>query len=227
LRIRRRSAAVIAASLAAHALLFTAYLATHPFVQWAEPPAIQVELLRPERPERPKPTPPSVTSNSAPAAAATPAPPILSRPASPSAPALAATPKPLDPRQLTDQELLERAGPRRDLHKYYEEEAKRPLYSRRLPPGPGDCKPADEHSNRIAPPCPVFAGGGLPAFPRLPNRPDVAGEVRTKDAFKAYGDRYGPHGQASSNDFPGMRCKVLHQCGPSDEPDVLNGQPPR
>ncbi|MBS0361067.1 MAG: hypothetical protein JSR98_06780 [Proteobacteria bacterium] len=151
-------------------------------------------------------------------------PPVLAQPPTPAEPAPVAPRPPLDTRQMTDQELLDRAGPKPNVAKLFEEESRRPVFSRRLPPGPYDCKPASEHSDRIAPPCPTYAGPPPRPLNPLANRPDLAGLVATKDAFKAYGERYGPHGMANPHDFPGMGCKTLHtHCGPEPEDPGANG----
>jgi hypothetical protein len=205
--------AVVVASLGAHALLLTLWMTTRPNPIFVEPPAIQVELLRPVLRERPRPTPtpqPRKTL-SVPQPTLT-APPILSQPAIPSAPALPTAPRPLDPRQMTDQELVERAGPRPDIGKLHGELAKRPLYSSRLPPGGEDCKPATEHSDRIAPPCPAWGAGPPLPLDRLPNRPALAAEAARKDALKSYKDHHGSTGVASPDDYPGLSCTLLHRC---------------
>jgi hypothetical protein len=210
LRKRRRDAAILAASLLAHIGMLAAWMATRLPDSFVEAPAFQVELLRPT--PRPRPPPPaprrprvSLDHTLAP-------PPSVPTPLQP--PALASpapvAPIAVDPRKLTDQELVEQSGPRADLNKVFADRAKRPLYSSRLPPGGDDCKPATEHSNRIAPPCPNWGAGPSPRSPagQLPNRADVAGEAAYKNAMKGYREAPGAAG------YPGIACAILHKCGP-------------
>jgi hypothetical protein len=231
---KRRSAAVFAASLLAHIGVFAAWFATHPRPLSVEPATMQIELIRPahRRPAAPAPTPPTSpkpSSDAAEASAQTPAQAPATAagtpaPAAPTAPPdlAAITPNIVDPRLMTDQELLERAGPRPDLNKVFADEARQPMFSRPLGRNPEDmtlsgCKPFTEHSRRIAPPCPVRKTPGLGPGP-VPNavpgppvlNPRFADEARAREAITAYKRRYGPAGPPSAADYPGLRCTFLH-----------------
>jgi hypothetical protein len=228
---KRRSAAVFAGVLLAHIGVAVAWLATHPPPRFLEPVTLQIELIRPPERERPprdrtKPTPPTrpiaqalVAPQSAPAST-TPLPP------SPLAPT---EPRVLDVPRMTDQELLRRAGPRPDMAKVFEEQARQPVFSRALGRNPEDlqftdCKPFTEHSRRIAPPCPVrkTPGPGLPPAGQPPptlaaKELPFAAEGRRQDAVRTYKGNYGSSGTASVNDYPGLGCTFAHvNCTPAD-----------
>lgn len=224
----RRSATILTASLTVHALLLAAWLSTRAPPRFVEPPAMQVSLLRPplREPPRPKPEPQRQPVVSTPDARPIPPPPILAQPPAPSSPG-PVSPRAVDPRQLTDSDLLTQSGPRPDIAKLHQELARRPLYSSRLPPGGDDCKPATEHSSRIAPPCPVFAGGGPPPPGRLLNRPDIAGQAAARTIFNSYGYRqgYGAPGVANANDYPGLGCVFMNRCKPRPPPDPSGYDP--
>jgi hypothetical protein len=194
---------VLAASLAAHVALLAAWMSTRPEFRMVEPPTLQVALIRPPPRQTPKPRstpPPNVAtplrSAETPVAAERPAPP----------PALPPAPRVLDVPRMTDQELT--AGPRPDLAKIYADEARQPLTRNGVPTD--GCKPAWEHSERIAPPCPIRAAAPLPRNPsaQLPNRPDMAAEAAYKNTMKTY--REAP-GDAA---YPGLACAILHKCKP-------------
>lgn len=172
---------------------------------------MQIVLIRPpaRQPSRPSLAPPRrgvppVSAISAAPTATAPIAPLVQAPA----------PKALDARQMTDQELLNRAGPRPNIGRVFANEARQPMFSRPLgrPPddwGMGDCKPASEHSNRKAPPCFVHnpddqAGRGA-ADARF------AEEAHDKAAVQSYMN--GASG-ASGGDYPGLSCVLLHHCKP-------------
>jgi hypothetical protein len=197
---------VLAASLAAHIALLAAWVSTRPELRMVEPPTMQVALVRPppreaSKPRLPSPPPPTET----PLHLNVPAGPTPPEAAGPPLPPTAPAPKPLDPRQMTDQELL--AGGRPDLARIYADEARQPLTRNGLPTG---CKPATEHSDRIAPPCPAWAGAPIPRDTpaQLPNRPEIASEGRYKNAMKTYHEAPGGAG------YPGIACAMLHKCKP-------------
>jgi hypothetical protein len=227
----RRSAAVFAGVLLAHIGLAVAWLTTHPPPRFVEPGAMQIELIRPperERPPREKARPATpvrpatealAAPQSAPTAAAQPSPPPLAL----------VPPKVLDTTRMTDQELLQRAGPRPDIAKVFEERGRQPVFSRALGRNPEDlqftdCKPFTEHSNRIAPPCPVrkTPGPGLgPAGQPPPTlamkASPFAAEGQRKEAVRTYKGNYGSSGTASVNDYPGLGCTFAHvHCAPAD-----------
>jgi hypothetical protein len=174
---------------------------------FVEPPAMAIELLRPERPPPPRTSPPPRSPQTATAAAQTPISPPTAAQASAAPPSAPATPKVLDTPHMADTELLNRAGPRPDIAKLFADLAKRPLFSRNLPPGGDDCKPTTEHSNRIAPPCPVWGGPITHAEAQgmLPTRGDLADQAQHKGVMKDYQQAYGHGGVATPEDFPGFR----------------------
>jgi hypothetical protein len=200
---KSRTAVVLAASLAAHAVLLTVWMNTRPDPHMVEPPVMQIELLRPPPREASKPRRPSPPPRETPLHLHIPAGPAPADLAGPPLPPTAPAPRPLDPRQMTDQELL--AGGRPDLAKIYADEARQPLTRKGMPTG---CKPATEHSDRIAQPCAVWAGGPILHDPagQLPNRPEMAAEGRYKDAMKKYHEAPGGAG------YPGMACALGHRC---------------
>ncbi|THD62050.1 hypothetical protein [Phenylobacterium sp.] len=200
---RRHRAAVIAVSVLAHLALVVAWMTTRAPPVFVEPPAMAVELLRPERPPRPKISPPPRKPQTATVLTEAPAqPPPAAQP-----PAAPAAPKVLDTQHMADTELLNRAGPRPDMGKVFADLAKRPLFSRNRPPAGDDCKPASEHSNRIAPPCPLWGGPitHAEAQAKLPLRGDIADQAQHKGVMKGYQQAYGHSGVATPEDFPGFR----------------------
>lgn len=223
----RRNAWILAISLVAHTLLLAAWLSTRAPPRFVEPPVMRIELIRPPPRERPKPAPTLQRQTSAPETPPLP-PPILAQPAPPS-PAVPATPKAVDTRQMTDNDILTQAGPKPDIAKLHQELAKRPLYSSRLPPGPDDCKPATERSNRIAPPCPVFAGSVSHGPAPLPNRPDIAGQAASRTIANSYGYRqgYGAPGAPNADNYPGLGCVFGNRCKRPDPPDPSGYDPKR
>lgn len=194
---------MLAVSLAAHVGLLTAWMSTRPDLRMVEPPTMQVSLLRPP-PRQPSPksrSPPPKLALPAPAAEA----PAPVPPEATAAPLLAPPrARVLDVPRMTDQELT--AGPRPDLARIYADEARQPLTRNGVPTN--GCKPAREHSDRIAPPCPIREAGPVPRAPpvQLPNRPDVAAEAAHKNAMKTYGETPGGAG------YPGIACAILHRC---------------
>jgi hypothetical protein len=204
---KRRGAAVFAVSLLAHIGVFAAWFSTHPRPLFVEPATMQIEMIRPPPRERPKPTPVPPSHTAAPALAAAPTGPTATTPPPPMLPV---APRVLDVRQMTDQELLERAGKRPDIAKVFADEARQPVFSRALGRNPEDmtisgCKPATERSRRIAPPCPSrTAPTLLPHLAmQLPNRPALVIEAKCKDARGNYHQSYGASGLANITDFPG------------------------
>ncbi len=222
----------MAISLIAHATLLVAWLSTRAPPLFVEPPVMQVELMRPPaRREPPKPT--AVSRPNAPATAAAPQiqpvlPPVLSQPPGPSAP-VPTGPRPVDPQQMTDGDILEQSGPRPDIAGLHREFALRPLSSKRLPPGPDDCKPATEHSNRIALPCHGWGAGALHGPPQLPDRPDIAAQAESKTIYRSYGYRqgYGAPGVANPDSFPGLNCTLRGRCKPPEPKDPSGYDPKR
>jgi hypothetical protein len=198
---------VLAGSVLAHVVLVATWMATRAPPVFVEPPAMAVELLRPERPA-PRTSPPRRNPQTATAAAQTPvSPPSAAQASAAPPPPAAATPKVLDTPHMADTELLNRAGPRPGIAKLFADLAKRPFFSRNLPPGGDDCKPATEHSNRIAPPCPVWGGPitHAEAQGKLPTRGDLADQAKHKGVMKDYQQVYGHSGVATPEDFPGFK----------------------
>jgi hypothetical protein len=236
---KRRSAAVFAVSLLVHIALFGAWFATHPAGRFVEPATMQIELIRPPprvRQKQPsKPTPVSPARRGAPVAS-TPLgrPPAKALNLDPSL--LAIAPRVVDPRKMTDQDLLNRAGPRPDLAKTYADESRQPTFSRPLGRNPEDmtlsgCKPPSEHSRRIAPPCPVRkAPGPTVPLPVMGSAKEAAfaAEAQAKKAIGTYKGAYGSTGAASVNDYPSLRCVFAHtHCGPADPTMDPLHPPPR
>jgi hypothetical protein len=226
---KRRSAAVFAGVLLAHIAIAVAWLSAHPPPRFVEPATMQIALIRPpdrqrpprEEPTRATPSPAGLQVLAAPPTAVT----TATRPE----PLVLSPPKTLDVQHMTDQELLRRAGPRPDMAKVFEEQARQPVFSRALGRNPEDlqftdCKPFTEHSNRIAPPCPVrkTPGPGLAPADQPPptlamKESPFAAEGRRQDAVRAYKGNYGSSGTASVNDYPGLGCTFAHiNCTPSD-----------
>lgn len=206
---------MLAASLAAHLGVLAAWMSTRPDLHFVEPSTVQVELVRPPPRLAPKPVPQPRPSERRSETVA-PAPPTFAPPAPPPPPITPPPPRTVDPRLMTDQELLARSGARPDIARLHAKEALEPVFSRRLgrpPPGEewmaGGCKPMSEHSNRNAPPCKV--GGADDLASRTlgdhdPSRNGFAAEARYKDAVKAYKEAPGAAG------YPGIACAVFHKC---------------
>ncbi|THD73198.1 hypothetical protein [Phenylobacterium sp.] len=182
-------------------------MTTRPELRMVEPPTMEIQLIRPPPREAPRPRTPSPPPRSeVPLHLHVPAgqPPAEAAGLAPPSTAFAA--KPLDPRRMTDQELT--AGPRPDLAKIYADEARQPLTRNGVPTD--GCKPSWEHSDRIAPPCPIREAGPLPRdlSAQLPNRSDMAAEAAHKNAMKTYHEAPGGAG------YPGIACAILHRCKP-------------
>jgi hypothetical protein len=195
---------VLAVSLSAHIALLAAWLTTRPPAVMAEPPAMEIQLIRPPPREALKARTPLPPPRETPLHLHVPAGPTPAEAAGLMLPSAALAPKPLDPRQMTDQELT--AGPRPDLAKIYADEARQPLTRNGVPTD--GCKPTWDHSNRLAPPCPIREAGPLARSPslQLPNRPDVAAEATYKNTMKTYHEAPGGAG------YPGIACAILHRC---------------
>jgi hypothetical protein len=207
---RRRNAAVLAASLATHIALLAAWLSTRPPAVIAEPPATQIELIHPPPREAPKPRTPSPPGAETPLHLHILAGPAPAEVAGPPLPPAIPAPKPIDPRKMTDQELL--AGSKPDLAKIYADEARQPLTRNGVPTD--GCKPTWEHSDRVAPPCPIRRADDQASralAEKLRARPDLVAESQAQEALRSYRDGNG--------EYPGLRCAFRHtHCGVEPPP---------
>jgi len=202
---------IAAVSLAVHVGLLAAWMNGQPQLRLAEPAILQVELIRPSAPMRSRPPPRLAASAPEARPPASPAAPPASPPPPPR---VASAPNSIDPRLLTDQELLARSGPRPDIARLNAEEARQPLFSRPLGRNPedgwiGGCKPSWATSNRTAPPCRSDSAEEQAARWKAANDGKTEGfeaEGAYKRAMKTYHEAPGGAG------YPGIKCAMLHRC---------------
>ncbi|MGH6962895.1 MAG: hypothetical protein ACREE0_00280 [Phenylobacterium sp.] len=188
---RRRNAAVLAVSLAAHAALLAAWMSTRQDLRWAEPPTMQVALV--ELPPPPKPPPEPREPRPSPTR-------VLARPAQGLEPRPVEQPPEPPPDNAPAQISPEwRVKPQPSL-------VLKPLSKTFRRP---KCKSSEDHSGWDGPPCPPGSPDDQAArydVKRDSKAGAFAGEGDRKLRTKSY--RESPR----TDDYPGIRCTILHKC---------------
>jgi len=187
----KRNAIVLAVSLAAHAALLAAWMSTRQDLRWAEPPPMQVALVR---------LPPRLEAPAQPHAPRRSNPRVLARPAE------ALEPRPVEqPPEPSPQEPPVQISPEWRVKPQSPLVLNPPRKTFRRPP----CQSLEDHSNSDLPPC----ARGSPEDQATrwdPARDSEIGAFEGAGRYKRAEKRY--HEAPGAAGYPGIRCAIFHKC---------------